>query len=165
MSSGKWRPFCFGLNMSKLVTWSGGNPTPEILLTNWSLYLKHWIQLHFQSKCKYRHSITWVWKYRLSSLFLGFIIKVRHKCSGFLAKRISDVENESMKWRHHDCRWSCTEYPNYALGLRFVGFSSGLIHMYLMWSISVSVIHDDVKKLKSFPRYWPFVKGIHRSPV
>ena len=26
-------------------------------------------------------------------------------------------------------------------------------------------IHDDVIKWKYFPRYWPFVLGIHRSPV
>ena len=26
-------------------------------------------------------------------------------------------------------------------------------------------IHDDVIKWKYFPRYWPFVQGIHRSPV
>ena len=25
--------------------------------------------------------------------------------------------------------------------------------------------HDDVIKLRHFPRYWPFVRGIHRSPV
>ena len=25
--------------------------------------------------------------------------------------------------------------------------------------------HDDVKKWKYFPRYWPFVRGIHRSLV
>ena len=27
------------------------------------------------------------------------------------------------------------------------------------------VIHDDVIKWKHFPRYWPFVRRIHRSPV
>ena len=27
------------------------------------------------------------------------------------------------------------------------------------------VIHDDVIKWKYFPRYWPFVKEIHRSPA
>ena len=27
------------------------------------------------------------------------------------------------------------------------------------------IIHDDVIKWKYFPRYWPFVWGIHRSPV
>ena len=26
-------------------------------------------------------------------------------------------------------------------------------------------LHDDVIKWKKFPRYWPFVRGIHRSPV
>ena len=28
-----------------------------------------------------------------------------------------------------------------------------------------SMAHDDVIKLKHFPPYWPFVRGIHRSPV
>ena len=28
-----------------------------------------------------------------------------------------------------------------------------------------SSLHDDVIKWKHFPRYWPFVWGIHRSPV
>ena len=28
-----------------------------------------------------------------------------------------------------------------------------------------SSLHDDVIKWKHFPRYWPFVRGIHRSPV
>ena len=28
-----------------------------------------------------------------------------------------------------------------------------------------SLLHDDVIKWKHFPRYWPFVRGIHRSPV
>ena len=30
---------------------------------------------------------------------------------------------------------------------------------------TVSVFHDDVIKWKHFPRYWPFVRGIQRSPV
>ena len=30
------------------------------------------------------------------------------------------------------------------------------------WS---NLSHDDVIKWKHFPRYWPFVRGIHRSPV
>ena len=32
--------------------------------------------------------------------------------------------------------------------------------------VAISVgIHDDVIKWKHFPRNWPFVRGIHRSPV
>ena len=34
------------------------------------------------------------------------------------------------------------------------------------WSaINLCNMHDDVIKWKHFPRYWPFVRGIHRSPV
>ena len=32
------------------------------------------------------------------------------------------------------------------------------------WKCHAS-FHDDVIKWKHFPRYWPFVRGIHRSPV
>ena len=36
-----------------------------------------------------------------------------------------------------------------------------------LWELSTygSIQHDDVIKCKLFPRYWPFVRGIHRSPV
>ena len=33
------------------------------------------------------------------------------------------------------------------------------------WDITFIGIHDDVIKWKYFPRYWPFVRGIHRLPV
>ena len=44
---------------------------------------------------------------------------------------------------------------------------------YFHWSIlifeflmaAVINMYDDVTKWKHFPRYWPFVRGIHRSPV
>ena len=42
-------------------------------------------------------------------------------------------------------------------------FHCYLIDKYIISSINIS--HDDVIKLKHFPRYWPFVRGIHRSPV
>ena len=32
-------------------------------------------------------------------------------------------------------------------------------------SYTINNMHDDVIKWKHFPRYWPFVRGIHRSPV
>ena len=45
-----------------------------------------------------------------------------------------------------------------------------VIHLYLIRCINrgcmfISNFHDDVIKWKHFPRYWPFVWGIHRSPV
>ena len=39
-----------------------------------------------------------------------------------------------------------------------------LPHFTTRWSC-VSKPHDDVIKWKHFPRYWPFVRGIHRPPV
>ena len=33
------------------------------------------------------------------------------------------------------------------------------------WKLSTMWKHDDVIKWKQFPRYWPFGRGIHRSPV
>ena len=34
----------------------------------------------------------------------------------------------------------------------------------LLW-LTLNELHDDVIKWKHFPRYWPFVRGIHRYPV
>ena len=34
-----------------------------------------------------------------------------------------------------------------------------------LWLSNAIWGHDDVIKWKLFPRYWPFVRGIHRSPV
>ena len=31
--------------------------------------------------------------------------------------------------------------------------------------IRAILFHDDIIKWKHFPRYWPFVRGIHRSPT
>ena len=33
------------------------------------------------------------------------------------------------------------------------------------WNNCCSTVHDDVIKWKHFPRHWPFVRRIHRSPV
>ena len=46
-------------------------------------------------------------------------------------------------------------------------------HYLIQWSLKVghgetmvtSWLHDDVMKWMHFPRYWSFVRGIHRSPV
>ena len=42
--------------------------------------------------------------------------------------------------------------------------------LYILWYIVCErlcciLYHDDVIKWKHFPRYWPFVRGIHRWPV
>ena len=37
--------------------------------------------------------------------------------------------------------------------------------LHMMIYSSFNKFYDDVIKWKHFPRYWPFVRGIHRSPV
>ena len=39
------------------------------------------------------------------------------------------------------------------------------IEMGMLCCYVIRYIHDDVIKWKHFPRYWPFVRGIHRLPV
>ena len=40
-----------------------------------------------------------------------------------------------------------------------------LEHTWLIMTDGIFQMHDDVIKWKHFPRDWPFVRGIHRSPV
>ena len=42
---------------------------------------------------------------------------------------------------------------------------SNKTHVLLQTKIRTCLTHDDVIKWKHFPRYWPFVRRIHRSPV
>ena len=42
----------------------------------------------------------------------------------------------------------------------------GTSNLTIFYSLqSIFYHHDDVIKWKYLPRYWPFVRGIHRSPV
>ena len=51
-------------------------------------------------------------------------------------------------------------------GTRNLSAICSLIINYIVWSIlCCRIAHDDVIKWKNFPRYWPFVQGIQRSPV
>ena len=40
-----------------------------------------------------------------------------------------------------------------------------IFHTLLCFVVVCFTHHDDVMKWKHFPRYWPFARGIHRSPV
>ena len=55
----------------------------------------------------------------------------------------------------------CTD----TLASRVARPSAAMVKTRLEISTIVTTHHDDVIKWKPFPRYWPFVWGIHRSPV
>ena len=64
-------------------------------------------------------------------------------------------------WLYHS--WSVPSGEHVVLALRRY-----ICPMFLHVQIGAKAIfisHDDVIKWKHFPRYWPFVRGIHRSPV
>ena len=42
---------------------------------------------------------------------------------------------------------------------------SGFVNFTMAHAEAMTWKHDDVIKWKHFPRYWPFVLGIHRSPM
>ena len=51
---------------------------------------------------------------------------------------------------------------NFEISLRDVPCTTRITYMV---RVRCCLKHDDVIKWKHFPRYWPFVRGIHRSPV
>ena len=91
------------------------------------------------------------------------------KASGeFPAPRASNAENISIWWRHHVS-------TNYVQGSPFTGFvvvwlissiAFRSLTYFLHWQYKQTFFHqEDVIKWKDFPRYWSFVRGIHRSPM
>ena len=59
--------------------------------------------------------------------------------------------------------WHCISIPMHPWYIRDFRWHTPLNHNAQL--VGVDQIHDDVIKWKHFPRYWPFVRGIHRSPV
>ena len=57
-----------------------------------------------------------------------------------------------------------TNCPFFASNKLFSGKTKKYLGL-AMLTIWMPNNHDDVIKWKHFPRYWPFVRGIHRSPV
>ena len=53
-------------------------------------------------------------------------------------------------------------YVNLAV---YIAYACIVDCFYYTWLLSMPETHDDVIKWKHFPHYWPFVRGIHRSPV
>ena len=61
---------------------------------------------------------------------------------------------------HNAGKWSMDKKISRETSLLPPGYDCLAIQTY-----SMNAKHDDVIKWKYFPRYWPFVRGIHRSPV
>ena len=92
--------------------------------------------------------VSFISKYKLCHWFYIELLMFRHaRCDGNIYKGDKDVQRPG-------------KYSKSTVAIvyitRFVIFNGGNSFFFL---------HDDVNKWKHFPRYWPFVRGIHRSPV
>ena len=68
-------------------------------------------------------------------------------------------------WRHRNDEWVACLMMAMATEVLF-GKAFLLSNLQFCVDPCMFVLnHDDVTKWKHFPRYWPFVRGIHRSPV
>ena len=65
--------------------------------------------------------------------------------------------------RHQQSHWIFVR--NLSLSFIMNDFNTLLINFSYLFPGYNLVWHDDVIKWKLFARYWPFVRGIHRSPV
>ena len=61
------------------------------------------------------------------------------------------------------CGYFGVTYPYYEMVDCTNQRATRLLHS--LCDLYTEITHDDVIKWKHFPCYWPFVRGIHRSPV
>ena len=116
-------------------------------------------------------SPMWLWENLCKFLHIS-----RQACAGFwqcyLHENMRDVEKfasnimlekmllftiQDAYWNHHI--WGKCNSMQYNCSGIFK-----IAHI-CMWDWCIAYRRDDVIKWKHFPRNWPFVRGIHRSPV
>ena len=97
------------------------------------------------------------------------IMNISHKTDMNIVEFIDEVTItvEAMAW----CRQATVRYPNQCCPdyLTLYGDTKcrwvDIFRKLIARSTLVPAYHDDVIKWNHFPRNWPFVRGIHRSPV
>ena len=143
---------------------------------------------HISYKSSSKHAIIWVWNiwnrphsvppyYPLTcwiclKLKKIFPLSIFSQCRGWLKYFLvedKDLFVQQIQCHACSCLVDATQEASSAAVTVLIEFS---------WNIPVSAaerlwhvyegvdnLHDDVIKWRHFPRYWPFVRWIHRSPV
>ena len=81
------------------------------------------------------------------------------------ANKSNPVMGKSVSNRLRIKSHSCILFPPWWPSVRINHLSGSFIVQIIINIYTKLVFHDDVIKWKHFPRYWPFVRGIHRWPV
>ena len=93
---------------------------------------------------------------------------VKHFSRWYLRSLLSRIRSASktliltMLWLKHS-GYSTNYLVNFLHVYRYLTLCNCCISCF--YQAGIGYVHDDVIKLKHFPRYWPFVRGIHRWPV
>ena len=72
--------------------------------------------------------------------------------------------NEWFEWCIDVQLWHCPAI-NWYSQINYLSIKTMRAAIFLLYSWYIFISHDDGIKWKHFPRDWPFVRGIHRSPV
>ena len=116
------------------------------------------------------HERHWASNKRQLEYFILWEGKHWRSC-GLPWQRVGNVWCVSMLWRRHESnhtrQWTTQlnmKYCTRVVTVNCMKQRSDLKYFYIHY-VSAAYLHDDVIKWEHFPRYWPFVQGIHRSPV
>ena len=128
----------------------------------------------------------WQWKVFFFSFFFQMSLKILHwwsiRSRSTLLHEMVDAVRIQNPWRHKasiDPNMSklvidniATQGTRASAAILFTYFShkifqqQNICNPYMpTWHEELKLLHDDVIKRKLFLHYWPFVRGIHRSPV
>ena len=70
----------------------------------------------------------------------------------------------SIGWMQHYVKWTRMCYISRVTIIPPMYYINRY-HTSWIWTVKALLPHDNVIKWKHFPRYWPCVRGIHRSPM
>ena len=188
----KCRNFCHCVvhntetKMSRWQNFSSLGAPKVVILTTWRKFCQHDIFVSMNDVVNRRwHRHNWFRRW-----FVACSVPGHFQIQRWIIFRWYNVRNKlpwnvciDMKWNKIIFKITGETFENVMPSAIRDDVCSGLdistdvIQIRLLYSIACTTIwtsvmempfymwHDDVIKWKHFPRYWPFVRGIHRSPV
>ena len=115
----------------------------------------------------------WTVETLILQVFFGLLIFEKKKKKTICGWISTTLETQKFQYglKYFITKWPkgspfCKRYIQ-IIFLEWTQSTPGLGHEYVCICIHIKrrESHDDVIKWKHFPRYWPFVRGIHQSPV
>ena len=126
------------------------------MTSSWKILVTRDPPLILIRDCATRKNHWWI-----ASLMTKLLFTINHIYSIYVSAKQYEHRPNGRSLKHHTCEYMPSTYltyhqPNFMIHPRAV---------HTVNTIYFPGHHDDVIKWKHFPRYWPFVRGIHRSPV